>query len=119
MALYGNSSSSSPAASGHFTPPSGQFGPSGAVGASPINARGAGAYGGFGGAPGVGVPMSGPPGMMASPAIPYNVHAAMTAQHQQNQQLHLQQVQQQLASLKMHGAGADTNGATLSNNLWQ
>ena len=109
MALYGNSS---PAASGHFTPPSGQFGPSGAVGASPINAR-AGAYGGF--APGA---MSAP-GMMASPATPYNVHAAMTAQHQQNQQLHLQQVQQQLASLKMHGAGADSNGATLSNNLWQ
>jgi len=111
MALYGNSS---PAQSGNFTPPSGQFGPSGAMGASPINARGGGTYPGFGQQP---LPGQGMTGQSSSP---YNVQAAMVAQHQQSQQLHLQQVQQQLASLKMNGsAGAASNGATLSNNLWQ
>lgn len=110
MALYGNSS---PAQTGNFTPPTGQFGASGAIGASPINVRG-GAYGGYGQQP-----MPGQ-GMVGQPSSPYNVQAAMVAQHQQSQQLHLQQVQQQLASLKMNGsAGAASNGATLSNNLWQ
>ena len=115
MALYGNSNTSSGHA-GHFTPPMGQFGASGAMGASPINARGPGQpYGaGYPGAP----PPHMNPGMMGPG--PYNMQAAMAAQHQQNQQLHLQQVQQQLASLKMNGAaGAAPNGATLSNNLWQ
>ena len=86
------------------------------MGASPINARGPGQpYGaGYPGAP----PPHMNPGMMGPG--PYNMQAAMAAQHQQNQQLHLQQVQQQLASLKMNGAaGAAPNGATLSNNLWQ
>ena len=105
----------------------GQFGPSGAMGASPINARGGAAaaplYGG--GYPG-GVGSMTAPGMMGSAAPgPYNMQAAMAAQHQQSQQLHLQQVQQQLASLKMNGsagaaaAASSSNGATLSNNLWQ
>ena len=84
------------------------------MGASPINARGGGTYPGFGQQP---LPGQGMTGQSSSP---YNVQAAMVAQHQQSQQLHLQQVQQQLASLKMNGsAGAASNGATLSNNLWQ
>ena len=101
------------------------------MGASPINARGGAAAplygGGYPGGVGVGVGSMTAPGMMGSAAPgPYNMQAAMAAQHQQSQQLHLQQVQQQLASLKMNGsagaaaAGASSsNGATLSNNLWQ
>jgi len=108
MALYGNSTQASPNFGGpnHFTPPMGQF--PGAIGASPV-ARG------YGGQP----PMGG------VPFGAYTGHPGMASQmnqHQQNQQLHLQQVQQQLASLKMNGAtdsAARGTGATLSNNLWQ
>jgi len=90
------------------------------MGASPINARGVGQPYGAGFQGGAAPPQMGVPGMMGSTAGPYNMQAAMAAQHQQSQQLHLQQVQQQLASLKMNGsAGAAQNGATLSNNLWQ